>query len=148
MTIMDSDVLLALIATDNEEVEEWVKKLPGKPHTSSIAVAEVYAAIRRSTNALFRETRYRAMQRALDGLLHRRVLPFDQHAARELAALALTPHPDGGTFALAALIPSATARVLGMRIATGRPDDFLGIDVELEILDLAKGEFPGRPALR
>lgn len=77
------------------------------------------------------------MQQALDGVLHRRVLPFDQTAARELAALALTPHPDGGRFPLATLISSATARVLGMKVATGRPEDFLGIGVELEILNLA-----------
>jgi predicted nucleic acid-binding protein len=136
MTIMDSDVLLAMISSDNDEVEEWVKQLPGKPHTSALAVAEVYAAIRKSPNTLFREARYRAMQRALDGVLNRRVLPFDQNAARELASLALAPHPDCGTFALATLIPSATARVLGMRVVTGRPEDFFGIDVELEILDL------------
>ena len=136
MIIMDSDVLLAMIGTDNTEVEEWVKQLSGKPHTSAIAVAEVYAAIRKAPNTLFREARYRAMQRALEGVLHRRVLPFDHKAARELAALALAPHPEGGTFPLATLISSATARVLGMKIATGRPDDFLGIDVELEILNL------------
>ena len=137
MIIVDSDVLLAMISTDNTEIEEWVKQLSGKPHTSAIAVAEVYAAIRRAPNAPFREGRYRAMQQALDGVLHRRVLPFDQTAARELAALALIPHPDGGRFPLATLISSATARVLGMRVVTGRPEDFFGIDVELEILNLA-----------
>ncbi|WP_026543832.1 PIN domain-containing protein [Arthrobacter sp. 35/47] len=136
MNIMDSDVLLAMIGSENGEIEEWVKQLSGKPHTSALAVAEVYAAIRRAPDTLFREARYRALQGALDGILHRRVLPFDQNAARELASLALTPHPDGGTFALATLIPSATARVLGMKIATARPEDFLGIDVELEVLTL------------
>lgn len=137
MIIMDSDVLLTMIGTDNPEVEEWVKQLTGKPHTTAIAVAEVYAAIRRAPNSLFREARYRAMHQATEGVFHRRVLPFDQKAARELAALALTPHPYGGTFPLATLISSATARVLGMKIATGRPEDFLGIDIELEVLNLA-----------
>lgn len=138
MIIMDSDVLLALISTENDVVEEWVKQLPSKPHTSALAVAEVYAAIRRAPDTLFREVRHRAMQAALDGVLLRRVLPFDENAARELAALALTPHPEGRTYALATLIPSATARVLGMKIATGRPEDFLGIDVELETLNLER----------
>ncbi|GAA2175594.1 hypothetical protein GCM10009784_18590 [Arthrobacter parietis] len=136
MIILDSDVLLTLIGTDNTEAEEWVKRFTGKPHTSAIAVAEVYAAIRRSPNILFREARYRAMHHALEGVLQRRVLPFDHKAARELAALALAPHPDGGTFPLATLISSATARVLGMKVATGRPEDFFGIDVELEVLNL------------
>ncbi|MFJ6278785.1 PIN domain-containing protein [Arthrobacter subterraneus] len=77
MIIMDSDVLLAMIGSENGEIEEWVKQLSGKPHTSALAVAEVYAAIRRAPDTLFREARYRALQRALDGILHRRVLPFD-----------------------------------------------------------------------
>lgn len=136
MIIMDSDVLLAMISTDHSEIEEWVKQLSGKPHTTAIAVAEVYAAIRKAPNSLFREARYRALQRALDGVLHRRVLPFDQKAARELATLAFAPHPEGGAFPLATLISSATARVLGMTVATGRPEDFLGIEIDLEVVDL------------
>ena len=104
MIIMDSNVLLAMVSTENIEVEEWVKQLSGKQHTSAIAVAEVYAAIRRAPNTLFREARYRAMHQALDGVLHRRVLPFDRKAAHELATLALTPHPDGGRFPLVTLI--------------------------------------------
>ncbi|GAB3531821.1 type II toxin-antitoxin system VapC family toxin [Arthrobacter tecti] len=136
MMIMDSDVLLALVRTDNTAVEEWVKELPAKPHTTALALAEVYAAIRRAPETIFREARHRAMRAALDGALHRRVLPFDEKAAAELATLAMTPHPEGHTYALATLIPAATARVLDMKIATGRPEDFLGIDIELEILKL------------
>lgn len=136
MIIMDSDVLLALIAHENPAVEEWVKQLSVRPYTSAMAVAEVYAAIRRAPEPLFREARHRAMRQALEGLLLRRVLPFDERAAQELASLAMAPHPEGGRFALATLVPSATARVLGMSIATGRPEDFLGIEVELDSLNL------------
>lgn len=141
MSIMDSDVLLALVSststeTDKLSIEEWVKELPTRPHTTALALAEVYVAVLEAPDLFRREIRGRALDRILGGLLLRRVLPFDVETSKRLAALSRTFTPEGKPYPLAILIHAATAQHLKMPLVTGRPGEFAGLDVEVVPLNL------------
>ncbi|PVE19259.1 MULTISPECIES: hypothetical protein [unclassified Arthrobacter] len=137
MSILDSDVLLALIrSTEDDGVVEFVKQFPSRPQTTALAIAEVTAAIYAATDPRLRSIRDRALQDLLRGLLHRRVLPLDADSAITLAKLATTKNATGSYYPLGVLIQAAISRQFMMPLVTGRAGDYQGLDLELHPLTL------------
>lgn len=137
MTIVDSDVLLALTTIDAPEgIQDWAKQFTTRPHTTALAIAEIYAAIetvRMSPTETFRQ---HAMEELLSGVFYRRVLPFDVECAQGLADLSAQRRPDGKPYPLAVLMTAAIARRYNMPLATSRPADFEGLDIDINTVDL------------
>ncbi|MHA7276067.1 PIN domain-containing protein [Arthrobacter sp. HLT1-21] len=135
MSILDSDVLLALIrSTEDQEVADWVKQFPSKPQTTSLSVAEVTAAVYASSDPMRHFAQERALETLLGGLLHRRVLPLDADCASILAKLSTAQDPNGSFYPLGVLIQAAICRQFRMPLVTGRSGDYQGLDLELHPL--------------
>ena len=145
MSILDSDVLLALIrSTEDGGVVEYVKQFPSRPQTTALAVAEVTAAMYAATDPRLRSIRDRVLQDLLRGLLHRRVLPLDADSAITLARLATSKNPAGSYYPLGVLIQAAISRQFMMPLVTGRAGDYQGLDLELHPIDLDRVPAPER----
>lgn len=132
MSVLDSDVLLALIrSTEDQEVADWVKQFPSRPQTTSLSVAEVTAAVYTNSHPMRQLAQERALETLLGGLLNRRVLPLDADSALILAKLSTVRDPDGLFHPLGVLIQAAICRQFRMPLVTGRPGDYLGLDLEV-----------------
>ncbi|WP_026551550.1 hypothetical protein [Arthrobacter sp. H20] len=143
MSILDSDVLLALISsTEDEQVAEWVKQFPSRPQTTALSVAEVTAAIHSASHPLKHFAQERALEVLLDGLFNRRVLPLDVECAALLAKLSTAKTPEGVHYPLGVLIQAAISLRFRMPLVTGRPRDYLGLDLELHQLVLDTSSNP------
>uniref|UniRef100_UPI0031B7F0A5 type II toxin-antitoxin system VapC family toxin n=1 Tax=Arthrobacter sp. H41 TaxID=1312978 RepID=UPI0031B7F0A5 len=137
--MVDSDVLLSLISSvEPPELADRFRLHASRPHATSLAVAEVYAALSLGVAGLTAERRRNAFTSILETTMKRRILPFDMSCAETLARLSRTPVKGGSPpYTLAALIHAATAQRFELVLLTSRPEQYEGLGIGAAAVDLA-----------
>ncbi len=111
-------------------VRAWASKHNDKFWLSAVVLAE----LRAGAAILPQGKRRSAFERQIEALAQEyadRVLPFDEPASRQYAAVLENAKRLGRPIATADAMIAATARAHGMRVATRDLDDFAGAGIEL-----------------
>lgn len=133
MTVFDTNVVSELMKSSRSPaVLAWMSSLiADRLFTTTVTVAEILYGIEILPKGKRRDQLLRQAEGTFVEDFEGRLLPFDEHAAREYAKIASELRLGGRTISFADAQIAAIARAHGATLATRDTDDFEGCGVRL-----------------
>jgi predicted nucleic acid-binding protein len=133
MIVLDTNVLSEVMSSSPDPpVRHWLaRQSSSQLFTTSISMAEIFQGIELLPQGKRRDGLSGAAQTLFAGLFSGRVLPFDEHAARAFAPIAVNRRVRGRPISLFDAQIAAIAQAHGATLSTRDIADFEGCGVRL-----------------